>query len=159
MNECSRKPDCMPDGVDFSKPFYSPSAAPYAAPGDPYQYDMLWMVDTLRHLLKCAEALRCKDNAQDGHLQELDCLTQAIRKKVCEIDRKLDNGCFMKDDFLKWADNNMPDIIQRMTEFVFFGLTDDGHFVAYVPESWNFLKFDTILKCCSPCYGRLIINY
>ena len=72
---------------------------------------------------------------------------------------KLAKGDFAKGDFENWAIENMPGIIQTMCKFVFFGLTDDGHFVAYIPHSWEFLHFDTILTPGDPKYGHLIMYY
>lgn len=35
------------------------------------------------------------------------------------------------------------DIVGDMIKFVWFGLTDSGYFVAYIPENWKELKFAT----------------
>jgi len=42
---------------------------------------------------------------------------------------------------------------------VFFGVTLDGHFVAYIPESWTDIDFDTGMIYGTPEYGRLILRY
>ena len=42
---------------------------------------------------------------------------------------------------------------------VFFGLTLDGYFVAYIPESWTQIIFDTGAVYGTPEYGRLILSY
>lgn len=46
---------------------------------------------------------------------------------------------------------------------VFFGLTDDGHFVAYIPESWDCIAFGTTgydqPYGCDGVYGRLTLSY
>lgn len=59
---------------------------------------------------------------------------------------KFKEGAF--DDYYeqiieKWVEQNMPSIIEQAIKMVFFGLTDDGYFVAYVPESWSDIQFDT----------------
>ena len=46
---------------------------------------------------------------------------------------------------------------------VYFGLTDDGHFVAYIPKTWNKIKFkttgyDTFLDI-QPEFGHLVLTY
>lgn len=35
------------------------------------------------------------------------------------------------------------EIVGDMIKFVWFGLTDSGYFVAYIPENWKDLKFAT----------------
>lgn len=58
----------------------------------------------------------------------------------------------------EWVEKNMPDIITQAVHMVFFGLTDDGHFCAYIPARWAFV-FDTIIDPTSTDYGKLIIKY
>ena len=42
-----------------------------------------------------------------------------------------------------WLQNNAADILGMFVKFIFFGLTLDGYFVAYIPESWNDINFGT----------------
>lgn len=43
----------------------------------------------------------------------------------------------------KWLSINAIDLIGELVKMVFFGITDDGYFVAYIPESWNDIIFGT----------------
>lgn len=58
----------------------------------------------------------------------------------------------------KWIADNMPSIIAAAVHMVFFGLTEDGYFCAYIPEEWAFV-FDTDMDYSSDNYGRIIIDY
>ena len=61
-----------------------------------------------------------------------------------------------------WIRDNFYDIVGDMTKMVFFGLTDDGHFCAYIPESWNDITFNTSGLDDFPAgveYGHLILSY
>ena len=58
-----------------------------------------------------------------------------------------------------WINANMPDIIKQSIMMVWFGLTDDGYFVAYIPESWSDITFDTGMVYRAFDYGRLILRY
>ena len=58
-----------------------------------------------------------------------------------------------------WIENNLEEIWKSITARVFFGLTQDGHFVAYVPESWQDLEFSTGDVYGSEEYGHLILSY
>lgn len=42
-----------------------------------------------------------------------------------------------------WLEENAVEILGQFVRFVFFGLTQDGHFVAYIPESWSDITFGT----------------
>ena len=56
-----------------------------------------------------------------------------------------------------WLDKNMIELLRRAIKMVMFGLTDDGYFVAYVPESWNDIRFDTIMDYSNINYGHLVL--
>ena len=70
-----------------------------------------------------------------------------------------------------WVDNfdnnvevMLREIIDRyIATMVFFGITDDGYFVAYIPESWNDITFYTteldIFLPIEPEYGHLVLAY
>lgn len=58
-----------------------------------------------------------------------------------------------------WIAENMPDIISEAIKMVFFGLTMDGYFCAYIPQSWNAVQFDTIMDYESDDYGCLTLDY
>ena len=68
----------------------------------------------------------------------------------------------------EWIDNFKFDQIEEIiAEYipvsVMFGLSQDGHFVAYIPESWKSIIFRTTgydVKCpCQPEYGHLVLLY
>lgn len=54
-------------------------------------------------------------------------------------------------------------IISNAIKNVWFGLTDSGYFVAYVPESWSDIEFGTsgldVFPALMPEYGHLILSY
>lgn len=49
----------------------------------------------------------------------------------------------MKEGMKIWMQENALDLVGDLVKMVFFGLTDDGHFVAYIPESWDDIIFGT----------------
>lgn len=145
--------------TDISTPFIFQTSPPYAAPGDRYQYDLYWLVNQLKQALTNTETLRLHDIGQDTRLDGLDILTAQLKDATCQLFAKLKAGDFTKDTFIEWVNTNMTDIIHQMVRFVFFGLDDDGHFVAYIPASWDFLHFDTLLDPDKPGYGHLVVYY
>lgn len=63
----------------------------------------------------------------------------------------------------KWIEKNLLDIVGELVNMVFFGLTDSGYFVAYIPESWDDIIFNTtgvdINLELQPEYGHLVLSY
>lgn len=68
----------------------------------------------------------------------------------------------------KWIDDFNDDYAREVIEdaigtMVFFGLTDDGYFVAYIPDSWNDITFETtgydVQLEIMPEYGHLCLSY
>lgn len=55
------------------------------------------------------------------------------------------------------------EIHKYIATMVFFGITDDGYFVAYIPESWKNITFNTtgldIELDLQPEYGHLVLSY
>lgn len=66
----------------------------------------------------------------------------------------------------EWIDNFdtsfMEEIIAQYIKMVFFGLTQDGYFVAYIPDSWDDIIFSTSqyddFTTLEPEYGHLILS-
>lgn len=64
-----------------------------------------------------------------------------------------------------WCSENLIDLMAESIKNVFFGLTDSGYFVAYIPESWDDIEFNTsdydIFLSDRPDieYGHLILSY
>ena len=54
-------------------------------------------------------------------------------------------------------------IAQYIATMVFFGLTDSGYFVAYIPENWESINFGTtgldVDVPIQPEYGHLVLMY
>jgi len=84
-------------------------------------------------------------------------------KKIIE---DFNNGKFT-DDFIEslksWIINNVNDLISYAIKNVWFGLTDSGYFIAYIPDSWKDIIFNTIGYDIdvedSANYGRLVLSY
>ncbi len=57
-----------------------------------------------------------------------------------------------------WIASNLEFIYDKTVKQVFFGLTDDGRFCAYVPDSWADIKFDTGAVYGTDEYGRLMLR-
>lgn len=92
--------------------------------------------------------------------------TQAVINAINQLVKDINNGNFpdeMKKAITDFIKNNFYDIVGEMMKMVFFGLTDSGYFVAYIPESWEDIKFSTSqyddFTQLQPDYGHLILSY
>lgn len=76
------------------------------------------------------------------------------------VDNFIDSGFdeYYRDKVEQWIDTHMDYIFERYTRGIYFGLSLDGHFVAYIPESWNDVVFDTGADYALDTYGRLILR-
>ena len=72
------------------------------------------------------------------------------------------------DEVQDWIDNYNYEFIERvLSEFipkmVYFGLTDTGYFVVYIPDSWDDISFATteydIHVDLEPEFGHLVLLY
>lgn len=82
-------------------------------------------------------------------------------KEEFEIFKKGGLEEFYEDLLDKWIRENMQGIIEQYIRMIFFGLTLDGYFVAYIPNrtGWDDIVFDTIANYANDDYGRLVLRY
>lgn len=62
-----------------------------------------------------------------------------------------------------WMERNAIDLVGNLVNMVIFNITDDGYFVAYIPESWDEIQFGTTgldtNTDLQPEYGHLVLSY
>lgn len=58
-----------------------------------------------------------------------------------------------------WISEHGVEIIAEKIKAIHFGLTNDGYFCAYIPESWSDVHFDTVEDYDDPLYGHLMLLY
>lgn len=66
---------------------------------------------------------------------------------------------YYERQIIDWIDNHLNFIFTHVAKQVFFGLTLDGHFIAYIPDSWDDIIFDTGAVYGLDTYGRLILRW
>ena len=86
-------------------------------------------------------------------------------EEVEQLKRELQNlkdGGLLKyyiDQIYQWIQTHMRDLMSAAVKQVYFGLNDDGYFVAYVPDSWREITFDTGTVYGRTDYGRLVLRF
>lgn len=81
-----------------------------------------------------------------------------------DFQRELEAGDLsegMRQAIFAWCQANYDEVFSRYIKLVYFGLTDDGHFCAFIPETWEEIEFKTsgydIVLPDVP-YGHLILD-
>lgn len=138
---------------------YSFCPSPPYVPGDPGMYDLRWMVSQIQSLMALVQGIAKGQESQGGNITALNSAMADLAAAQKCINDRLNDGDFENGKFLEWADKNLPAMVCEMVRFVWFGLTPDGHFCAYVPANWGWLTFNTGTDITEPEYGHLIIAY
>lgn len=92
---------------------------------------------------------------------DIETLKNDIKLLSDELE-KVKNGDYVSlylDSIKNWIDDNIQNLVSNIVKYVIFGLSTDGHFVAYIPESWEFINFDTIVEPDSELYGHLVLRW
>ena len=93
---------------------------------------------------------------------QYDELVKQIESLRNEFDEFKTSGFedYYEQSLREWINRNFADILtEGIKSVVFFGLTLDGYFTAYIPQSWSDIIFDTGAVYGSEEYGRLILYY
>lgn len=91
-------------------------------------------------------------------------LRQSISADLAEMNEtleKIKNGDYIDlylDPIKEFIDENVQKLVAQIVSYVSFGLTADGYFSAYIPDSWDFLGFDTI-PYGDPLECHLVLNW
>ncbi len=123
---------------------------------------LYWDVDSqeqgIRQLWKVVEKL-CR------YANEICDQTNLNTKDIAELQKRFEEFVehgfddYYAEQLEQWFIDNAWKIYERIAKQVFFGLTDDGYFCAYVPESWKEIEFDTGAIYGTEEYGRLILRF
>ena len=73
---------------------------------------------------------------------------------------KLINGEYIESyvqALAKWIDNNLQVMVGRIVKYVWFAINEEGYFLAYIPDKWDFIDFDTDLDPDHEDYGKLTL--
>lgn len=105
----------------------------------------------LHKLVEYANYLGTNINLDHETIEELQKAFQSF------IDGEYDD--YYKQVIYDWIQDNFENLISDGIKQVYFGLTDNGYFCAYVPDSWSEISFDTGCVFGRSDYGRLILRF
>ena len=113
-------------------------------------------------LCKVIKKLNEVIDQNNEHSEAIIALQAALIQLRDEFEQFKESGFYdyYAEQIEKWIEDNLDDIFIRFLKVtVFFGLTLDGYFVAYIPKSWEEISFDTGAVYSNDDYGRLILRY
>ena len=84
-----------------------------------------------------------------------------IEKLAEQFDKFIEGGFeeYYEGMLTAWILQNAGELLTKYIKLVFFGLTPDGYFCAWIPETWEEITFDTVADYSDPLYGRLVLLY
>lgn len=86
-------------------------------------------------------------------------LTDKVNDCYEEVE-KLINGEYIEtyvQALATWIDNNLQVMVSKIVKYVWFEVNEDGYFVAYIPDTWDFIDFDTEMNPDNEDYGKLAL--
>ena len=112
---------------------------------------ILNLFDLLNKLVCYAEQMGIQLNVSQDELEKLK----------AEFEKFKESGFdeYYEKQIEQWMQDNAATLFEKLAKMVFFGLTDDGYFCIYVPESWSDITFDTGAVYGRADYGRLILRF
>lgn len=123
-----------------------------------HEINLDWFLKLAEYVKETADNMNEWKTTHEKEYKELLAHVDAIQKWI----NKLNSGDIPQsliDALAVWIDKNLDTLIGRNIKYVWFGLTNDGYFVAYMPESWAELWFDTVMDFNNEYYGHLLIKY
>lgn len=100
------------------------------------------------------------DNVEQQFIALRDSINEEITQ-IYELLEKIKNGEYVDlylPSIIAWINKNLKELVKDIVTYVSFGISDDGYFVAYIPDTWDFLTFDTI-PWGEPLEGHLVLEW
>lgn len=109
------------------------------------------------------------------HVNSYDEVIQTLNEWIANNEPKLDDfeqlyNMLMSGDLPPgvqegintWCQLHITDIIGQLVKMVFFGITDAGYFVAYIPDGWSDIIFNTTgydINLTGLDFGHLTLSF
>lgn len=116
-----------------------------------YDGDLGWLIKHVSSYDEAIDALNAWKNEVDPEIKDL--------KELYDMMMSGDLPEGVQNAISEWLSVNAIDLMGELIKNVYFGLTNDGYFCAFIPQSWNWVTFDTITDFSDPLYGHLVLQY
>lgn len=127
--------------------------------GDITDYEFLLKVCTKMN--EIISTLDTVGNQVQLNTEAIEALQTDVQNIMTELE-KVKNGDYISlylDSLINYINNNLQGLVGNIVKFVVFGLSQDGHFVAMTPSTWQFIHWDTIMDYSSQLYGHLVLRW
>ncbi len=118
---------------------------------DFHELNLSWVIARIKTLMDQVKDLEDWRAQHEDEYQELKDLYDAVM-----------SGNFPPSivaAFEDWMSRNAIDLVGKLVKHVYFGLTNNGYFCAFIPDNWSDITFDTIDDFSDPLYGHLMLMY
>lgn len=119
-----------------------------------YDSDLGWLIKQCKTYGEALDALNAWKAEVEPELEDYKKLYDMI------ISGNLPQA--VQDGINAWMQLHAIDIVGELVKMVFFGITDDGYFVAYIPEGWDDIIFNTSgfdINIPDLDFGHLILSF
>ena len=120
-----------------------------------YDSDLEWLIKEVKSYTDAISALNEWMEQTEPRIDDLEAF--------CDLLKNGDLPPAVAQALTDWMQENALDLVGKLVKHVFFGLTDNGYFVAYIPETWSDIIFKTtgydIQLAIQPQYGHLVLIY
>jgi len=123
-----------------------------------HEINLDWFLKVANYVKSTADEMNTWKATHEKEYKELLDHVDAIQRWIDGLEEG-DIPEALLEGLRNWIDANLQELIGRNIRYTWFGLTDDGYFVAYMPESWQELWFDTVMDYEDDYYGHLLIKY
>lgn len=119
-----------------------------------YDSDLGWIIQTIKKVTEEVEALDDWKITHEAEYEQLKTLYDQVM-----------SGHFPPEitaAFTRWMSQNALDLVGELVKMVFFQITDEGYFVAYIPDSWSDIIFNTTgydITIPGSEYGHLTLSF
>ena len=119
-----------------------------------YDSDLGWLIKTVKTLGEAVDSMDEWKSQHEVEYQQLKALYDAVM-----------SGNFPPQiiaAFSTWMQQNGLELVGELVKMVFFGITDDGYFVAYIPEYWDDIIFNTTgydIAIAGYDFGHLTLSF
>lgn len=124
-----------------------------------------YKADTDQHISAFEQEVNAKTQAQDTKITAQDDKISDLAKTVVKLQKDVDdliNGEYI-NNYVKalatWIDNNLQQLVAKVVKYVWFEIDESGYFVAYIPDTWDFVNFGTELDPDNEDYGKLVLEW
>lgn len=120
-----------------------------------YDSDLGWLIKCCKSVQEAIKALEEWKAEIEPQMEEFLSLWRLI--EAGQLPPAIQNA------IREWMRVNALDLVGELVKSVYFGITDTGYFVAYIPENWEEITFNTteydISVPIQPQYGHLVLSY